>query len=289
MLAAVTRILGAGTGGRTRNGSPTCRAGSMTPGTPTTGADGTAAWPATGSPTPCARTSRRPPRWPTGSCGPGPASCCCAGTARWRWPRCWSWRTGPGNGASSVPRAHPSLNGHGPARPSAGPHHAAQSAGRRPAARVRGHVLGGGGHAACGGGAAGAMAGPALAAAGRPARGGGRPERGCHRRRLGRRYVARGRPRGPSPSRCPGVRADVGRSRHERCRSSTSCIRSSVPCWSTARCRRTPGPGWPGTGTSATGSVTLRPRRSRRHRPAARGRSWTSSSARTTSCSSARS
>ncbi len=79
------------------------------------------------------------------------------------------------------------------------------------------------------------------------------------------------------------------RAREPTRRSSTGCTPSSRACWSMATCPRTPGRGSPGTGTNASGSGTRWPQVTRRRTPGAPGMSWTSSSARTTSCSCGRS
>ena len=202
---------------------------------------------------------------------PRPGSCCCAGTAPWPWPSSASWPGAPGNAASWPPpwpepgRARPADARPRWGRPAACPAAAARVVlldrrAERSAARVpRDLPAVHGPRAVRRAGRAALLERPAARHAGRHARRptaagtavivAGDPQRARD---------ARGRAGGPAAPGDPGVRADVRREQARAARSSTSCTRSSGPCWWTARCPRTPGPGWPATGTSATASV-IRP------------------------------
>ena len=217
----------------------------------------------------------------------GPGSCCCAGTAPWRWPSSASWPGGPGSSGSSPTR--PALSGAGISRrsqqgaappatsiqtPSPRP---TQPVGQRtPRSRSSTSCCWTGGPKTCGantwppprppmvralrevrpqprpawkdGLLAMLDAMPPAAAAGTTVVVADSSER---------TRPARGGAGGPAASRYPGVRADLRRSGNHGTTGTGGAIFDLLQPFQrallvTGQCPRTPGPGWRGTGTSAT-------------------------------------
>ncbi len=243
----------------TRTASRIWSPASTIPGTPITGGAGTAAGPAAGSKTPSAPANRPPPACLTRSSAPRPSSCCCAGTARWPWPSSASWPGGPGNGTNSPkPRPGPRLTIRDPPRCrcgtcccwTGGPRTCTASTSpphRHPwSARC----------ATCGPNRAPGWTGCSPCWTPCPPRPRPAPPWSWP---TGRVNAACTRPGGwPGSTRVSPSSCSPPAARPQRARPSTCCTRSSGRCWWTGRYPRTPGPGWPATGMSATGSATRR-------------------------------